>query len=29
MFLAQQDQVPQDQLDAVIAKLEAQFMVEN
>jgi len=28
MFLAQQQQVPQDQLDSVIAKLEAQFMAE-
>ena len=28
MFLAQQQQVPQEQLDSVIAKLEAQFMAE-
>jgi hypothetical protein len=28
MFLTQQGQVPQDQLDPVIAKLEAQFMME-
>ena len=28
MFLTQQGQVPQDQLDPVIAKLEAQFMIE-
>jgi len=27
-FLMQQGQVPQEQLDAVIAKLEAQFMAE-
>ena len=28
MFLVQQQQVPEDQMDAVVAKLEAQFMAE-